>query len=180
MSEPEAVGDDPAAVAAALARLLETHDAVLTTGGVSAGDRDAVPGAVAAVGGRIAFHGLPVRPGKPALAAAVEGKLTLGLPGNPLAALCIARRFGIELLRGVAGFQQPEPVLLADVLDRGEPARPPYRFRLVRFVPGAPAGAAELIAGRGSADTVAAATSDGFVQVPPGRRPAGPLPFWGW
>ena len=64
---------------------LKKSDAVLLTGGVSMGDYDYVPDVVREVGGEVVFHGLPIRPGKPILGAATnEGKLIIGLPGNPV------------------------------------------------------------------------------------------------
>ena len=191
LSPPVSVGDDPAALADALRGLLERHDAVVTTGGVSVGDRDAVPGAVAAVGGRALFHGLPVRPGKPVLAAAVGrggrpadgrgGRLILGLPGNPAAALCVARRIGVELLRHVAGFAGAEAAPSVDVLAPADDRPLPlWRFRPVRLFGDGETTRAEVLGGRGASDTVSLGRSDGFVEVPPGAATAGPRPFRAW
>ncbi|QDT14694.1 molybdopterin molybdotransferase MoeA [Alienimonas californiensis] len=200
VSPPAYVGDDPTLLAQTLAVLLDRHDAVVTTGGVSVGDYDLVPDAVRAIGGRPLFHGLPIRPGKPVFAAVVEsgtgaGRLALGLPGNPVAALCVARRIGIELLRHVAGFPGPEPTALVEALPPDDPADgradgplPLWRFRPVRLdvrgdenaetAGGLPVATA--VDGRGASDTVALARSDGFVEVPPGAATAGRLPYRAW
>jgi molybdopterin molybdotransferase len=61
-------------------------DVLLLSGGVSAGDRDLVPGVLAGCGVRRLFHGVDLRPGKP-LWCGVRGRtLVFGLPGNPVSA----------------------------------------------------------------------------------------------
>ena len=83
---------------------LKTSDAILMTGGVSMGDYDYVPDVIKDLGGDIVFHGLPIRPGKPVLGAATKnGKLLLGLPGNPISATIGCQRLGIPLLATMAG-----------------------------------------------------------------------------
>jgi len=53
--------------AAAFADALAAADAVILTGGISAGRHDYVPGALAAAGVEIAFRGVAIKPGKPQL-----------------------------------------------------------------------------------------------------------------
>ena len=176
VAAPAHVPDEPAALAAALGRALSAADAVVLTGGVSVGDRDHVAAAVAACGGRILFRRLPIRPGKPVLAATAGGTLILGLPGNPVAALCTARRVGVPLLGRLAGLTDPDPavpVLPPDPADRPSPL---YRLRLA-CVGGA--GVA-WTPHRGPGDAIALARSDGFVELPPDRPPGEPVAFRAW
>lgn len=64
-----------------------SYDAVVTTGGVSVGDRDLVPRAWEMVGAEPLLDGVAVKPGK-ALFAARAGRITIfSLSGNPHAAL---------------------------------------------------------------------------------------------
>ena len=44
-------------------------------------------------------HGLAVKPGKPTIIAACDGKPVIGLPGNPVSALLVARQIVIPILR---------------------------------------------------------------------------------
>jgi molybdopterin molybdotransferase len=100
----EAIGDDPAALVEALGRAAPRVDLVLTTGGVSAGELDFVPGAVARLGAQTLFHKVAIRPGKPLLAARLQdGPLILGLPGNPIAAAVGLRFFAVPALRALTG-----------------------------------------------------------------------------
>ena len=176
VSAPTYVGDDRNELTATLAGLTESHDAVFLTGGVSVGDHDHVPAAVAAVGGRVIFHRLPIRPGKPILAAVADGKLLLGLPGNPVSVLCTARRFGTAALRRLAGFTAPEPVEIVTLTNPDHAALPLHWSRPVRLTPHGPA----LTETRGSGDVISAARSDGIVEIPAGRPTAGPLPYRPW
>lgn len=68
-------------------------DVLLTIGGVSAGDFDLVPKVLEALGARILFHKVAVKPGKPFLFAVWEGRLIFGLPGNPVSSLMVFDRF---------------------------------------------------------------------------------------
>lgn len=79
-------------------------DLLLLTAGSSVSARDltrAVIGRLGAPG--VLQHGLAVRPGKPTLLAVCEGKAVIGLPGNPVSALLVARQILLPLLRHWSG-----------------------------------------------------------------------------
>jgi molybdenum cofactor synthesis domain-containing protein len=84
------VADDPEKMRAVLRAALEECDGVFLTGGSSVGERDYTPRVVRELGfpGAV-VHGLRVKPGKPTLLGAVQGKPVVGLPGNPASALMI-------------------------------------------------------------------------------------------
>ncbi|MGC9170092.1 MAG: molybdopterin biosynthesis protein [Thermoproteus sp.] len=82
------VPDDPSAYRKALEEALAKADVVLISGGTSAGMAD-LTYRVLGEFGRILFHGIKVRPGKPTVAAEAGGKLVVGLPGYPSSALMI-------------------------------------------------------------------------------------------
>jgi molybdopterin molybdotransferase len=98
------VADDPAQIAAALDRLASQADLLISTGGVSAGRLDGVPGALAAIGARTLFHKVGIRPGKPLLFGRHPGGAWLfGLPGNPVAVAVGFRFFVVPALRALGG-----------------------------------------------------------------------------
>ena len=66
------------------------YDMVVISGGSSVGERDLVAGVLEGWG-KILFHGVRMRPGKPVLFAVVEGKPLFGLPGVPPASLTCAQ-----------------------------------------------------------------------------------------
>ena len=61
------VGDDPERAAAAMAELLEGCDLLITTGGVSVGDRDILHQALPLLGAERVFWKVRVKPGSPAM-----------------------------------------------------------------------------------------------------------------
>lgn len=159
-------------------RQLQACDAVLMTGGVSMGDYDYVPEIVAEVGGGIVFHGLPIRPGKPILGAACEGKLILGLPGNPVSAAVGCRRMALPLLMKISGQTHWNPKTPAmRIANGGDKTLPLHWMRLVKLTHH---GIGEPVMTAGSGDLVSLAHSDGFVELPPDATGSGPWPFYAW
>jgi molybdenum cofactor synthesis domain-containing protein len=102
--------DEPHVVAGALDRAAQSCDAVITTGGVSVGDRDVVR-AVLARTETLVYHWLQiaVKPAKPLVFAVLEGPRApvpvFGLPGNPVSALVSYELFARPGLRRMAGYR---------------------------------------------------------------------------
>jgi molybdopterin molybdotransferase len=89
-------------VAAALATAAATHDAIVTSGGMSTGEEDHVRAAVGA-NGEIHFWRLAIRPGRPVAFGTIAGKAFVGLPGNPVAMMVTFLRFARPVLLRLAG-----------------------------------------------------------------------------
>jgi molybdopterin molybdotransferase len=112
----EYVPDAAASVRAALEGALARCDLVLSTGGVSVGDHDYVPGVARELGAVPLFWNVAQKPGKPVFAAQRGGAVLLGLPGNPasvLVNLLVYARRALDRLEGVA---DPGPRLRSAVL----------------------------------------------------------------
>lgn len=110
----ERVADDPDAFAAALDRIREQPvDLVISIGAVSKGRYDFVPASLRARDADVLFHGVGIRPGKPLLAARLpDGRLHVGLPGNP-ASCAVGLRFFVEpVLRAMLGLPAERPLRL--------------------------------------------------------------------
>ncbi|MGD1068485.1 MAG: molybdopterin molybdotransferase MoeA [Vulcanimicrobiaceae bacterium] len=72
-------GDELADTVARIVEGLERADAVVLTGGSSVGQRDQVPAAIDELGAPgVVVHGLRVKPGKPAVLAAIGAKPVIG------------------------------------------------------------------------------------------------------
>jgi molybdopterin molybdotransferase len=99
----EHAGDDPLAVTAAILRALAGADAVLTIGGVSAGDFDPVKESIEAIGD-VALWRVAMRPGRPQAFGAPGGRLFFGLPGNPASVACVFEALARPALRRLQGF----------------------------------------------------------------------------
>lgn len=98
------IADDPEDFKLRLGALLSRCDLVLSTGAVSMGAADFIPRAVRELGGEAVFHGVAIRPGKPALFARFpKGPLFFGLPGNPVSTVVGLRFFVEPLLRAMCG-----------------------------------------------------------------------------
>ncbi|WP_242339282.1 gephyrin-like molybdotransferase Glp [Anaeromyxobacter sp. SG66] len=121
-----AVEDRLEAVSAAVAEAARTCDAVVTIGGVSVGERDHVPAALAGLGADVRVHGVPMKPGKPFLFALAGTTPVFGLPGSPSACLVAFEVFARPALLARAGAARRErpalPVRLAEVTE-GRPGR---------------------------------------------------------
>lgn len=160
-----------------LNQALAISDVVVFTGGVSMGDYDHVPAAVLACGGELVFHRVPLRPGKPILAAVTkQGQLILGLPGNPVSAAVGARRFLLPLLACFQGAVERHPPAIT-LVDPPSKTLPLWWLRLVKIDS---QGNANIVPGKGSGDLVALAASDGFIEQPPEASGPGPWTYWEW
>jgi molybdopterin molybdotransferase len=102
------VGDDPAALAAAILRATSAADVLLIAGGSSVGVRDFTAAVLASLGARVEFHGVHLRPGRPTLLATLGEVAILGLPGVPASALIVFTALVAPFLRRLAG-EHPAP-----------------------------------------------------------------------
>jgi molybdopterin molybdotransferase len=79
---------------AAAQSAMQECDIVIFTAGSSASARDLTAQVINHLGPPgVLVHGVGVRPGKPTILANCQGKVVIGLPGNPVSALVIARLF---------------------------------------------------------------------------------------
>ena len=86
VTERISVEDNVDKIAALLERVAAGNDLVITTGGVSVGQRDLMEKSMEAAGAEIVFHGIDMKPGMPTLIAVKGRTLFLGLSGNPFSA----------------------------------------------------------------------------------------------
>ena len=108
----EATGDDLSAIADAV-RDVEA-DVIVTVGGASVGDHDLVKPALATLGLELEFETVNVRPGKPTWFGRLgDGRLVLGLPGNPASAFVCAELFGRPLVLALQGADPLPPPAFA-------------------------------------------------------------------
>lgn len=83
------VPDEPEALQRTLNAALASAECVIFSAGSAVGERDLLP-RLLSERGTVLFHGLAVRPGRPTLAAVVDGKLLVNLPGFPASCLMVA------------------------------------------------------------------------------------------
>ncbi len=83
------VSDDYNKIKNAIEKSLNENDVTLTIGSTSAGDHDVVYKIAGELNPGIIFHGIRVKPGKPALFAKSGDKILFGLPGFPVSSMMI-------------------------------------------------------------------------------------------
>ena len=103
--------DDEALIANTLERAVGECDVVLLSGGSSVGAKDAACRVIASQG-KVLFHGIAMKPGKPTILGQVREKPVFGLPGHPVAAFFVAQLFVRPLLLRLCG-GRPKPYTLA-------------------------------------------------------------------
>ena len=126
-------GDDADAIADAVKAA--GGQLIVTIGGASVGDHDLVKPAMARLGLELMVETVRVRPGKPTwFGRLADGRLVLGLPGNPASALVCAELFLRPLLMAMQG-ADPALKLETAELSQALPANGPrehwMRARLV-------------------------------------------------
>jgi len=90
--------DNPKVIEESLCKAVKESDLVLISAGSSAGTRDYTAEVIESIG-ELLFHGVAMKPGKPAMLGKIEGKPVIGLPGYPLAAQTVLREFAGPLLQ---------------------------------------------------------------------------------
>jgi molybdopterin molybdotransferase len=106
-------------------------DILVTSAGVSTGERDLVRAALSELGAKEAFWKVAIQPGRPVAFAATERCCVFSLPGNPVAALLTFELLVRPAVRRMAGHLRPIEVTRRATL--GEAVQPrPDRMTLRR------------------------------------------------
>lgn len=155
--------DDVGELAARLDQGARRADAILTSGGASAGDEDHVS-RLLGQRGTVSSWRIAVKPGRPLALALWDGVPVFGLPGNPVAAFTctlVFARPALSLLSG-AGWREPQGFSVPAAFSKRKKAgrREYLRARLTRT------GDAEVFASEGSGRISGLSWATGFVELP--------------
>ena len=151
--------DHPEALRASIGDALKS-DMVIISGGSSVGERDLMAQILADMG-KVLFHGIQIKPGKPTLLAEVYGKPVLGLPGYPTSCLINAYLLAAPMIRKMAHRQIDAGVTIEILLDEAAPGSVGRR----QFLP------VQVIDGRArplfkeSGAITATALADGYIDI---------------
>jgi len=158
-----AAQDTVDALIAALDRTAEA-DLIVFSGGSSVGERDLVVDAIGARG-KMIFHGIAVRPGKPTAFAIVSGTPFFGMPGNPTSCLSNAYILLVPFLRAIARLPPYAPRIVRAPLGRRiVSAANRHQFYTVRLQDGI-----AYPAFKGSGDITSLSQADGYIEIPADR-----------
>ncbi len=168
--------DKADAVEAAFLAAADTHDAIITTGGVSRGAEDHIVNAIENLGTRH-FWQIAIKPGRPMAFGQIgrsgsnrEGNpVFLGLPGNPVAAFVCFLLYARPSLLALAGASWREPETYAVAADFSLPNKKPdrrefLRGRLAKDAQGRPV--VKRFARDGSGLVTSLRQADGLIVVP--------------
>lgn len=165
------VVDDREVLRARLDQGADRVDAVLTSGGASAGDEDHVS-ALLAETGSLADWRIALKPGRPLALGVWGGKPVFGLPGNPVAALVCTMIFARPAfaLMGGEGWRVPQGFdVVADFRKSKKPGRREYLRARINAQ-----GHAEVFASEGSGRISGLSWADGLVEIGDGAREISP------
>jgi len=178
------VGDDASTTADALgltsavgAPARQQRDLVVTTGGTGDSRADHVRALLRDAGADFLVDGVDVRPGGPALLARLpDGRLFVGLPGNPLAALLSVLTLVHPVLAGFQGLELPalRPAVLASPVDGARSGTVLRPYRSVHDAD-SPTPHAEPTPWHGAAMLRGLADADGVLVCPGSGTAAGGL-----
>ncbi len=163
--------DSRDAVRAALDDAASRCDAILTSGGASAGDEDHIS-AILRAEGQVQTWRIALKPGRPLMLGQWNGTPVFGMPGNPVAALVCALIFARPALSVLAGGRWLEPATFsvpAAFTKRKKAGRREYlRARLDEQ------GRAEVFASEGSGRISGLSWATGLVELEDGARDIAP------
>lgn len=155
--------DDEAIIAARLDAGAAQADAILTSGGASAGDEDHVSRLLRSRANLTSWR-IAVKPGRPLALAIWQGVPVFGLPGNPVAAFTCALVFAWPALLRLAGagWRAPQGFTIPAAFEkRKKPGRREFlRARLDEQ------GRAEVFRSEGSGRISGLSWATGFVELP--------------
>jgi len=98
--------DNPASIRVAIRHAAQTHDVVISSGGVSAGEEDHILDALRLEAAELEVLKVAIRPGKPLTIGRLGRALYFGLPGNPYAAAITFTQIARPALRRAAGLME--------------------------------------------------------------------------
>ncbi|MEE2565103.1 molybdopterin molybdotransferase MoeA [Hyphobacterium marinum] len=98
--------DTPEDVRAGLAHTRDL-DLLVTIGGASVGDHDHLRSVFAELGGTLVFEKIAIKPGKPTWFGHLDATPVIGLPGNPVSAMVMARLCLKPVLDSLLGVHDP-------------------------------------------------------------------------
>ena len=160
------VPDRLAATVEALKSAAQSHDLILTSGGVSVGEEDYIKPAVQSLG-TLDLWQIAIKPGKPFAYGRVQGAHFIGLPGNPVSSFVTFLLLVRPFLRKLQGVIDVAPKSIA-ANAHFTCARADKRQEFLRVRRNA-AGGLDVFPNQSSGVLTSAVWGDGLVDNPAGQ-----------
>jgi molybdopterin molybdotransferase len=168
--------DDAERIVASLAELHDASDVLILSGGVSMGEFDYVPAALERLGAELVFHRIEQKPGRPMwFGMSAAGNPIFALPGNPVSTVLCMTRYVVPALLRALGYAAPAPEYARLTADVDGPKHLTYFVPAILGWDATGAETAEPRPTNTSGDFSALATTDGFLELAPGRHQAGTI-----
>jgi molybdenum cofactor synthesis domain-containing protein len=149
------------ALVASLEKSAAASEIVVFSGGSSVGERDLIRDAIAAKG-RLLFHGLAVKPGKPTGLGLVNNTPVFAMPGYPASCLSNAHVLLVPLLRRIARLRpRVHSTVTLPLSQRMTSAAGRHQFLTVRIANGQ-----AVPAFKASGDITSMSRADGYIEIP--------------
>ncbi len=137
------------------------EDTLVFSGGSSVGERDLILD-VLGRRGNILFHGIAVKPGKPTVFGAIDGKPVFGMPGYPTSCLSNAYMLLVPALRRMARLPPFRMnTILLPIAQRIVSTTGRHQFYTVRVADGQ-----AFPAFKASGDITSMSLADGYIEIP--------------
>ncbi|XP_032231491.1 gephyrin isoform X2 [Nematostella vectensis] len=166
--------DSPDDLQAKLKRGVSEADVIISSGGVSMGEKDLLkPVLEKGLGATVHFGRVFMKPGKPTTFASLrtgsQKKLLFALPGNPVSAMVTFYLFVLPALRKLAGHQFPHLTKIKAKLAKSvrlDP-RPEYHRAVLSWQPDDPIPVAQSTGSQCSSRLLSMRTANALLVLPP-------------
>ena len=153
--------DDYSKVKDKITSSLQDVDLLICSGGTSAGVGDVLKHVLDELGD-VYIHGISVQPGKPTIVGVIDGKIIIGLPGNPVSALMIFYAFVSAPLSKLCGIKKDnEKTIKGHVTKRIHSQVGRMQYQLVRVD-----GDEVQPIFKDSGAIFSLSTADGYIKIP--------------
>ncbi|WP_160684484.1 gephyrin-like molybdotransferase Glp [Clostridium sp. C2-6-12] len=113
----EIIGDEGIKVANKISEIIDQVDFIVTTGGVSVGQKDILHEALPILKAERLFWKVNLKPGTPAMFSLYKNKPILSLSGNPFAALTTFELLARPILAKLSGNKTLQPTRISGTMD---------------------------------------------------------------
>lgn len=150
-----------------LEKVLNSHDLIILSGGVSKGKFDFIPGVLEDLGVVQKFHRIKQKPGKPFWFGVKNGKkVVFAFPGNPVSTFLCYHKYLVPWLRQSLGYDRipsRKAILAEDITIK---TKLTYFLQVGTFTDENGKLFAHPIMGKGSGDHANLLSSDAFLELP--------------